>query len=358
MSSSNEEQLKLASKSKFFSQFNKEKELTKIAATSNPLDVVFFIGDGVEEWTPKTIENTGMGGSELMACEISKRLARMGHKVRVYNSCGNSGEGIYDGVEYLLTNKCHDLECDVLVASRQAQFLSDRFNIKCKLRLLWVHDIYALGGTNELLLKADKILALSNWHKENMINYHNLHPAHIIQTRNGVDISRLNEKNIKRDKYKCVNFSSPDRSWPVLLHIWQRIKERVPQATLILGYGFANWEASAKHDPLQMDLIQRLKRQIKELEPLGVKYIGRVNQEYVAKEYLSAGAVLYPTFFTETSFIGGAECLLFGARFIGSSIAAINETIGDKGTLIPGDWTSKEYQDKFIEAAVEALLGE
>lgn len=38
-----------------------------------------------------------------------------------------------------------------------------------------------------------------------------------------------------------------------------------------------------------------------------------------------------------------------------SSIAALNETVGSRGTLIPGDWTTSEYKDKFINSVVSQL---
>lgn len=321
----------------------------------NKLDIIIFTGNGVEEWTAKSIEKSGMGGSETLACAQAKNLAALGHKVRVYNSCGESGEGIYDGVEYYQTEKFQDLQCDVLIISRQANYLGEQYNIEAKLKLLWVHDTLALNATNELLLKADRILALSEWHKNNLIQYHNLHPDHIIVTRNGIDLSRFDHQ-IKRDRFKCINSSSPDRSWPVLLDdIWPRIKTQVPEATLHLYYGFLNWEHSAKFMPGHPELIDRIKNKIKELEPMGVVFHDRVDQKTLAEEMLSSGCLLYPTFFSETYFIGGAEAQAAGLRIISSTIAAINETVGDRGILIPGDWTSKPYQDQFVEAAVKAL---
>jgi len=323
----------------------------------NKLDIVFFIGQGVEQWTPHSVNKTGIGGSELMAIELSKRLAGLGHKVRVYAGSDVMNEGIYDGVEYRTSDKYKDLTCDVLIVSRRADMLGDQYNIAAKLKLLWIHDVCAINATNELLLKADKILCLTEWHKQNVMNAHNLHESHIITTRNGIDLERFN-KNIIRDRFKCVNFSSPDRSWPILLSVWHRIKARVPQATLTLGYGFKNWEFAAQHDKLQQDLIQRLKDQIKDLEPLGVRYLDRVNQQQVAEEYLSAGVLLYPTWFTESSYIGGMEAQAAGVRIVSSSIAALNETVGDRGLLIDGEWTSQTYQDAFVEGAVNALLYE
>jgi glycosyltransferase involved in cell wall biosynthesis/2-polyprenyl-3-methyl-5-hydroxy-6-metoxy-1,4-benzoquinol methylase len=155
------------------------------------LDIIFFIGDGTEIWTPKSVEKNGIGGSELMAIEMSKRLAKLGHKVRVYSSCGSSGEGIYDGVEYRMTDKFQDLKCDVLIVSRRADYLGDQYNVTAKLKLLWVHDVCAIAATNELLLKADKILALSEWHRQNLIAVHNLHPDHVILTHNAIDFTRF-----------------------------------------------------------------------------------------------------------------------------------------------------------------------
>ena len=358
----NDEEVSLLSKIINNQQISHIKQSIEVADSPLPisspqysgLDIVFFIGDGVESWTPKSIKKTGIGGSETAACQMAKLLAARGNRVRVYSGCGEQGEGIYDGTEYYHSNKYQDLDCDVLVVSRRADMLSDKYNIKAKLKILWVHDIFALGATNENLLKADRIFALSNWHKQNLINTHNLHPDHIIVTRNGIDLNRFNE-SIPRNRFKAVNSSSPDRSWPILLECWSKIKERVPQAELHLFYGFKNWEYSANFAPGHPELIARLKAKIKEIEPLGVVYHDRVNQNQLAEEFLSAGCWIYPTWFSETSCITAMEAQAAGLRTITSSIAALNETVADRGILIDGDWLSPEYQTKFIDSVVAAM---
>jgi glycosyltransferase involved in cell wall biosynthesis len=325
-----------------------------LVRTDKPLNVIFFAGDGVETWTPETVKRMGIGGSETMLLEQAKRLAALGHNVSVYNSCGIFGSKVYDGVHYYQTNKFKDLECDVLVVSRRADMLDDKYNIKAKLKLLWVHDVYAIAATNELLLKADRVLALTEWHKQVLVNIHNIHPDHVIVTRNGIDLN-LFTKNIKRNQFKCVNSSSPDRSWPILLEVWPQIKKQVPKAELHLYYGFKNWEFSAQHDKLQSDLIGRLKNQIKELEPLGVVYHDRVSKEVLAEEFLSAGCWIHPTWFTETSCITAMEAQAAGLGVVTSSIAALNETVSNRGILINGDWTSIEYKDKFVKSVIKSI---
>jgi glycosyltransferase involved in cell wall biosynthesis len=322
-------------------------------AVDGKLDIIFYAGNGVEVWTPETVKKQGIGGSETMLMEQAKRLSALGHKVRVYNSCGDK-EGFYDGVEYQQSGKFQNLTCDVLIVSRQADKLADQYNIQAKLKLLWVHDVYAINANNELLLKADKILALSNWHKQNIINVHNVHPDHVVVTRNGIDLERFNKK-ITRNKYKAVNSSSPDRSWPILLDCWPRIKAAVPQAELHLFYGFKNWEYAAQFDKGQADLIVRLKQQIKDMASQGVVFHDRVDQEELAREFLSAGVWAHSTWFTETSCITAMEAQAAGLRIVTSSIAALNETVSDRGVLLDGDWVSEEYKNAFVGTVINAM---
>lgn len=326
-----------------------------VSVDASKLDIVFYAGDGMEIWNPDTIKKVGQGGSELILMEQAKRLVALGHKVRVYSSCGE--DKIYDGVEYCQTHKYKDLTCDVLVISRNAEAIDDKYNIQAKLKLIWVHDIYVWNATNERLLKADRILALSEWHKSNLMNAHNVHSDHIITTRNGVDLNRF-DKQVKRNRFKCINSSSPDRSWPVLLSCWPHIKARVPKSELHLFYGFDNWKKVAVGYPGQPEFIASLEAQILSMKSMGVEYHGRVNQETLANEFLSAGVMLFPSWFSETFFIGGAEAQAAGLRIITSSIAAINETVGDRGVRIDGEWTSEQYQRRFIDEAVKALTEE
>jgi glycosyltransferase involved in cell wall biosynthesis len=329
-------------------------EQTKSLDSLDTLDIVFFAGNGFENWTPESIKQNGIGGSELMMHELSKRLAKLGHKVRIYNSCGEHDGKIFEGVQYLSSEKYHDLNPDVCIVSRRADALDDSFNVKSKLTLLWVHDIFALNATNERLLKADKILALSNWHKDFLIQHHNVHPDHVLKTRNGIDLNRFNKK-VQRNRFKCINSSSPDRSWPVLLDVWPKIKERVPEAELHLFYGFNNWEIAAQNNTEQMNFIQSLKDKIQNYKSIGVVYHGRVNQEELAQEFLSSGVWIYPTWFNESSCLSAMEAQAGGCRMVTSSIAALNETAGDRAKLISGEWTSPEYQSQFINACVYAL---
>jgi glycosyltransferase involved in cell wall biosynthesis/2-polyprenyl-3-methyl-5-hydroxy-6-metoxy-1,4-benzoquinol methylase len=321
------------------------------------LDIVFYSADAPENWTPHTADLKGIGGSETAVIQMAKNLAEKGNKVRVYNNCGRDGEGIYDGVEYYSYEKMHHINCDVLISSRLADGLAVERNINAKSRILWVHDVCAKGLTPELALRADKIFALSEWHKQNILNCYNyLNPDQIVITSNGIDLERFN-KDIARNPHKAIISSSPDRYLLSLLQMWPRIRQQVPDAELHIFYGFYNWETCAKmcNDQGQLKLISDLRAGIESLKNQGVVFRDRTNQYYLATEFLSSGVWPFSTCFSETSCISAMEAQAAGLKMITSPIAALNETASN-ATFIQGDWLSSEYQAKFIEATVDAML--
>jgi glycosyltransferase involved in cell wall biosynthesis len=316
-------------------------------------NVVVYVGHAFEPWNPETARRHGIGGSETAIIEMFKRLVKLGHPVTVFGNCENM-EGVFDGVRYLHHGKFQNRSCDVLITSRRPDVVDDVHNVKRKLSLCWVHDVHCGGAlTHDRALRTDKFLVLSQWHKQNMLNtYKFVHPNQIVVTRNGIDLERFN-KDVKRDPHRAVYSSSPDRGMEVAICIWPRVRERVPGAELHIFYGFQTWEASA--DDAHRLLIARLKKMIHDYETAGVIFHGRVSQDVLAEEYLKSGVWSYPTWFSETSCISAMEAHAAGLRMVTSPIAALNETVADRGSMIPGDWLSLDYQNRFIDAVAIAM---
>lgn len=361
-------------------------------AEEGKLDIVFFVGHGLEPWNGDTIQKTGMGGSETMEWELSRRLARMGHRVRLYGHCTPTMEGTFDGVEFYDQGRYRNLECDVLIASRRPEAVDDSFNVKATARLLHIHDVHVGEALNYVrAYRYDAILCLSQWHKRTLMNVYPSVPAEkFVVTRNGVDLGRFkqqteegdgcthdNWKNEEdcpdcglncdyyeapatRDPHKCVFSSSPDRGLQPLLDMWPRIREQVPDATLHVFYSFGNWEkvAQLNNDRAQLAQIANLKHLASTLP--GVALRGRVSQEELAREFLSAGVWTYPTWFWETSCITAMEAQAAGLHIVTSHLAALVETVGDRGVLLradhPHEVHSEAYQKRFIEYVVTAML--
>jgi glycosyltransferase involved in cell wall biosynthesis len=325
----------------------------KQEAPRSGLDIVLYTGPAYESWSPATIAATGIGGSETMAWEMCKRLVALGHRVRHYGEC-QGNEGVFAGVEWIHYDKCRDLSCDVFITSRRPEIVDEQFNIRRKLTLAWIHDVHCGPGlTYERALKIDRFLCLTNWHRNYFLQtYPHVHPSQVLVTRNGVDLG-LYAGDVERNPHKIVYSSSPDRGLQPALLAMPEIRKVIPDAELHIFYGWSNWEKTT--DMGQQATIRRLKAMVEEHKEHGVVYRGRVAPGELAREQMSAGLFVLPSWFTETFCIGAAQAQAAGCRIVCTPIAALNETVGDRGTMIPGDWLSEEFRARYVEAVISHM---
>ena len=344
------------------------------------LDIVIFTGPAMEPWNPASIEASGIGGSETMAWEMARGLARLGHRVRHYGQCRPEQEGVFDGVHWLDATKYVGVNCDALVVSRYADALGCP-GINAKVRLLWLHDVHAGAAlTPKRAVKFDRVLCLSNWHKEFVCSvYPYLDPGRVVVTRNGIDLG-LFEATLtlvgeqsgesitipgpppERDPHRAVYSSSPDRGLQTALELWPLIRAEVPDAELHVFYGFAGLRA------IQPALADALETKAYATE--GVVLHGRVPPRELAQEFLKSGVLMYPTWFSETFAITAAQAQAAGMRTVTSPIAALKETvlplIGNvfvRGAPEPIDLSrgfdlapcTDSYKESYVARLVDAL---
>ena len=325
------------------------------------LDIVLFVGHGLEPWDPDTLAKTGMGGSETMAWEMAKRLRKLGHRVRVFGHL--PALPLYEGVEWYDQIAFHDLTADVLITSRRPEAVDDAFRNTFGCRILWVHDVHC-GDSMTIArdMRIDRVLALSNWHRSVLMQvYPLLDPGKIIVTRNGVDLKRFEDVAENwRHAHDAIYSSSPDRGLETLLAIWPIVRKSIPDARLQVYYGFDNWEATARltGDENSLKRAMHLRGIIERTE--GVELFGRVDGKILAKAFRLAGVWAYPTDFTETSCITAMEATAAGCRIVTSPRAALAETVGTRGTMIDGSngaYGSRGYIERFAAAIVVAMTG-
>lgn len=324
------------------------------------LDVVFFLGPGPEPWDPTTPNAKGLGGSETAAIEVAKHLAKSGHRCVVYAEA----MGTFDGVEYRHHSAFRGARCDVFVASR-APWAVDQFGpVEARIKLLWVHDVGvnvdpADPRTQRWLLKFDRVLCLSKWHKDFFCQtYPTVHPSQVLVTRNGIDPARF--QLLPAKKNDLVFSSSPNRGLDMLLHNFQIVRAQVPDAKLHVFYGFDTWETMARMQGAQdqLDAITRFRLLLPPVGSMenGVGNWGKRPQDEVAAAYLRAKVWPYLTGFTETSCITAMEAMAAGCVPVCSSLAALPETVGDRGFLFDnGDPTTSQ---RWVEKVVELLRDE
>lgn len=345
-------------------------EATLPPVPDGKLDIVIFTGPAFEHWTPATIEASGIGGSETMAWEMARGLARLGHRVRHYGWCAPEQEGVYEGVHWFDASRYAGVRCDVLVVSRYAVFVD--VPVEAKARLLYMHDVHSGPSlTPERALRFDRILCLSQWHKDYVSEvYPYLDPGRIVVTRNGIDLSLFEthppELPVERNPHRAVYSSSPDRGLQTALELWPLVRAEVPDAELHVYYGFDNLR---KGRPADVALADKLEAQAKATP--GVVLHGRVSPRELAREFMASGVWFYPTWFSETSCITAMQAQAAGLYCVTSPIAALNETVSEPGWLIPGAPgpidiangfecapCSDGFKRAFVAAVIEAMTRE
>lgn len=347
-------------------------------AAAGCLDIALFVGPGLELWNPDTLRAKGMGGSETMAWEMSKRLRALGHRVRVFVQCGAELEGIFDGVEWLDWSRYRGTTCDVLIASRYPVAVDDEADVHARARVLWLHDVHAGEAlTQRRALRFDAIWCLSEWHADYVRSvYPRMNPALVQVTRNGIDLSRFEWPTeaadedgnsyipiFLRHKKRIIYSSSPDRGLATLIDLWPRIIAEEPEAQLSVFYGWANLlkTLEMRGDPAGYSEAVAFRDRVAATP--GVTVHGMVSGDALAGEMLSSGVWAYPTWFSETSCIGAMEAQAAGLYCVATPVAALNETIADRGTLVPGIVEHpgveqpEEFKAAFVHAVVDALRG-
>lgn len=236
--------------------------------------VTIWCPDTGQDWTPDSIREGGIGGSETAVIRVAEELANLGKRVTVYAEC----EGIWNGVRYALTKDFRPIPCETFVAWR-TYGPTDAMKGIAEKRYIWAHDIHVgpLGPMDGV-----QILALSRWHKTFLEKQYP--GAEVVLSSNGIDPSRF-DKEVERRRYRLIYAQSPDRGLDVLLDLFPKIRARYPSAELHVYYGF---DMARERNPQFIASIEE-----KAQQP-GVFLHGRVDQERLAEEYLRSDVLLYP----------------------------------------------------------------
>ena len=307
--------------------------------------VVFFCGKGYEEWGAHTLDK-GMGGSEEAIVYLSRELAKLGKRVTVFGEVPKAYDDYVAKNKFVAWRPWKHIDkrdtFDTLVIWRAPQF-ADQF--KAKKILIDMHDKLPVKVVRPL----DNAIYMfkSQYHK-------NLYPevtkSEVVP--NGVLVEQF-DKEYKKKKYSVGYFSAYYRGLEVLLALWPKIKEQVPQATLDIYYGWGSWVSVEGED----DFYHRMCKKFEALKDHGVTEHGRISHEELAKVMSQTKVWAYPTEFTEIFGITAVKANAAHCTPVITDVAALKETGGPVSKVIETDLIySDEYsRKKFVDAVVKAL---
>lgn len=320
-------------------------------------DIAIYAGPGWEPWHPADIETRGLGGSETAAVRLAEALSDLGFIVTVYGELRE--DTCWTDVIFRHHSKFDPLDSRAgLICSRIPE-VADR-PIAAGVRLLWVHDI-DLGDRLNLRRAEpfDAVLALSAWHERHLAGRYPFlaQDDKLVRTTNAIRHAYFEPKPWAERDQLVLYTSSPDRGLDVLLELWPRVRERVPDATLAHCYAPV-YDRVADQDPT----VRAHRERIRELaDQPGVESVGSMGQRDLAALMCSARVWAHPSWigqagapFHETSCMGAMEAQAAGCLVVASDWGALSETVR-WGRLVNSEPGGQRWKDALVEHIVEGL---
>ena len=309
---------------------------------------IAFFPSGCIPFHARSLDERPLGGTETGLIRLSQELSLLGHEVVVFSPLENPplSEPLY-----LPVSAINDLgPVDVFVAVREWSplFLS----VDARIRLFWSGDSYDqpqnLGmGDPRVYEKIDAFLAVSNWHGQRLSEESGFPIEKVWPIRNGIHLPYFDGSE-QRVRKRMIYSSTPYRGLVHLPPLYQAIKRIHPDAELHVFSGYAVYAGPQGYDERAVQEFKQLADVLNRLPDCTVH--GNIQQSALAREFMKSSVLAYPNTFEETSCMTAMEAQAAGCVPVTSQLAALPETIGDAGALIPSTAGSEEYSAAFIQA--------
>jgi predicted O-methyltransferase YrrM len=337
---------------------------------------VFHADGGFNNWSGSSILTIGVGGSETYIIEHARYIQKSG-KFDVYVFCNCLEEENFEGViykpladYYLFIKQNYIHTC---IVSRYSEYLPVTFNGYVENVYLVVHDLTPSGVIIHLNKKLKKIFCLTEWHVEYLTNIFPSLKNMTVPFYYGVDFDKfsINNKNKNelqlgiKEKYKFIYSSFPNRGLLQLLQMWPKIHEFQQKASLHI-YSDINGKWVNQVEGEIMKQIQQLLVDYKAYEHnMNIYYYGWVNKQTLAEAWITSDIWFYPCTFMETFCLTALEAALTRTLVVTNDLAALQNTVGDRGVIIKGDPKENLWQEtaldkikKYMDPQNESLKNE
>jgi FkbM family methyltransferase len=314
-----------------YSIFSKE----QCASSKN---ILIYTGFMYFLWNDTYVSNKSIGGAEKAVAYLSRYFSK---EYKIFIS-GDVEDEVIDNITYINRNKLQNLlettHFHTIIVSRYISFFLMYKNFSCYKLFLSAHDSTGLINNfdnNRIPLNdiietwnpiIDGCIALTNWHKNNIITAHPSLKDKIHIINNGI-IPELFNIPYKKIRNKFVWTSCSYRGLHLMLNLWNEILDNIPDATLDI----ASYDTFPKNanDEVMLEFILKY--------PDSIKLHGKLNTTQLINLISSAEYWLYTNTFPETSCITGMEMLMSQVICLYYPLAGLLDTVGEYGIQVnPG----------------------
>lgn len=298
------------------------------AGEQKTIAIITYHAEGLpadQTWDPDSIKS-GITGSEEAVIYMSQELRDLGYKVTVFGKPPSNS--IYsqkgENPRYLDLNTFDNKKesYDIAISWRMP-ILAEELKKCAKKVYFWPHDrTFPLMIAKEQIRSFDDVLWVSAWQRKEW-SFKNPEFSQFTKIcGNGVNPNQFKRITKRKNPYACMYGSNYGQGLSVLLDIWPKVKEEFPKATLDIYYGWRHFGF------LTPEQESRMKKQIVDLQSLGVIDHGMVGHAELNEAYNKASFWTYPCIGTETFSITALRAQISGAIPVVIEGSALVETVG------------------------------
>jgi hypothetical protein len=356
-----------------FVKLNKMDDNLVVEIDKNDAPLLCFVADGgFEPWTGADILTKGVGGSETYIIEMARYIQKRGdYKVIVFCNCLE--QSVFEGVEYIPIAQfmpfAKATNIHTCIISRFSEYVPVAIDGYVENIYMVLHDLTPSGMVIPISKKLKKIFCLSEWHVDYFTKIFPQFNDITVPFYYGIDVALFdNERTVKtngenfaksniqismvesspKTPYKFIYSSYPNRGLYELLLMWPKIVEKYPEANLHI-YSDVNGKWANSVAPELMQKIRDLYVQYDELVGgINIHKHGWVNKTTLAEAWKTAEYWLYPCTFMETFCLTAVEAALSKTLAITNGLAALQNTVGNRGILVEGDANTLEWREKAL----------
>ena len=283
-------------------------------------------------WNDTHVSTKSIGGAEKAVAYLSRYFPK---KYNIIISGDVEDEKI-DNISYINRNKLHKLleneKFHTIIVSRYVSFFEIFKTFSCYQIFLSAHDSTGfINNYNKIPINTiiynnrdliDKVISLTTWHKNSIINAHPYLKDKMCVINNGI-LSHTFPLSNNKIKNKFVWTSCSYRGLHIMLNLWPQILEHLPDSTLdISSY---DTFPKDKNDEIMLQVINKYD---------SIKHHGKLNTTDLNILISDAEYWLYTNTFPETSCITGMEMLMSEVICLYYPVAGLLDTVGEYGIQV------------------------
>jgi glycosyltransferase involved in cell wall biosynthesis len=328
-----------------------------------PDPITFVVPSALWDWHASHVEATGIGASEETIVYLAKALAEDATKrVEVYGPVPEIE--VNKSVAYWPREQIRKINGGPIIVSRSPSYFkvieSQNDGAKNAPMVLWLQDAYYADLNPETAARYAKIVVLTEWHKQAMIERCGIDGKNLEVIENFLLRDHFQfDVPIERKAHRFIYPSSPDRGLIPLLKLWPRVLEMWPDAELHIFYG---WEGCKRlsGNPGWNERYMAMRADFDRLKwQKGVFDHGRVNHRQLALAFRSSDLWAYVTSFEETGCLTAAKARAAGCVPVVPRLAALGETADCDSTewILPwyeGAERNEAYVAQFLSSCALA----